>query len=122
MESARSITGDEGVAAACDSRCTARAPLVAAVELCLAGQRQRAQTRDVSPSGLGISLRPDGRCGFVSGRRVDVEFALPGIAPPVAIEAEIVWHDTESGRLGVLFRELDPGLRALLDAFSTGRL
>jgi len=50
------------------------------------------------------------------------EFALPGISLPLELEGRLVWADPRSGRAGVRFEAVDPGLAELLSNFVAGRL
>ncbi len=121
MEIPRPIAG-ERQGAGPDARGSVRAPLAVAVDVRFGGTRQRARAADLSETGLGIIVRGDRARALVTGHEVEVEFALPGLSPPLALAAQIVWHDSSAERLGVRFQSLDPGLAALLDAFARGRL
>jgi hypothetical protein len=68
---------------------------------------------------MGLSLPsplPECQSAVVS------EFALPGIALPLALDGVVVWTDPEASRLGIRFLEVDPGLAELLASYVAGRL
>jgi hypothetical protein len=94
-----------------------RAPFSGWVELTAEGRRRLGTGRDLSPGGIGLELR--GELPEVGGV-VTSEFALPGISIPLALEGRVAWSD--SGRLGVRFERVDPGLAELLENFVGGRL
>jgi hypothetical protein len=89
------------------------------VEICVRGDRRRARGTDLSPSGIGLSLAPPHPS---AGDSVSSEFALPGISPPLALEAAIVWRDAESSRVGLRFASVDPGLDEIIERFVADRL
>lgn len=101
------------------SRRAERAPFAGWVELSSGGVRRRARALDLSVHGIGVELAgpaPATREAVVS------EFALPGISLPVALDGVVAWVDPRSSRIGVSFREMDPGLAELLASFVAGRL
>jgi hypothetical protein len=96
-----------------------RAPYRGWVELTVAGRRLRAEGHDLSMDGIGLALRglaPEVEAALVS------EFVLPGISLPLALRGRVVWNDPGSGRAGVRFEAVDPGLADLLSNFVAGRL
>ena len=95
-----------------------RAPFESWVELRLPGARRRAEARDLSVQGIGLAL--SGPLPAVADAVVS-EFALPGITLPLALEGVVVWADPAGSRIGVRFREVDPGLAELLGNFVSGR-
>jgi len=104
---------------AVEQRRRERAPYKGWVELTVDGRRLRVEGRDLSADGIGVALPvppPDVACSLVS------EFALPGIALPVELRGYVVWSDAGSGRAGVRFEGIDPGLAELLSNFVAGRL
>jgi hypothetical protein len=96
-----------------------RAAFESWVELRLPGARRRAAARDLSVQGIGLAL--SGPLPAVAAEVVS-EFALPGIMLPLALEGVVVWADAAGSRIGVRFREVDPGLAELLGSFVAGRL
>lgn len=96
-----------------------RAHLSGWVELSTDGRRRRrrATTEDVSVEGLGIRLDGD---PLAPGSRTVAEFPLPGIGLPLELYAEVVWVDRN--RAGLRFRDVDPGLRELVESFVSGKL
>jgi len=50
------------------------------------------------------------------------EFALPGITLALELRGRLVWSNARSGRAGVRFEAMDPGLAELLSNFVAGRL
>ena len=92
-----------------------RAALESWVEIAAGGARYRATAADVSVCGLGLS-----GAGLVAGASVVAEFPLPGIGLPLELSARVMWADT--GRLGLRFEGIDPGLRELLESYVDGRL
>jgi len=101
-----------------DARRRNRAPYRGWVELTLEGERVRASGLDLSVDGIGIAVEgvPPADSLLVS------EFALPGIALPLELRGRLVWSDARSGRAGVRFEAMDPGLAELLSNFVAGRL
>ncbi len=96
-----------------------RAAFESRVELRLSGARRRAAARDLSVQGIGLALAAP--LPAVT-EEVISEFALPGINLPLALEGVVVWADPTGLRIGVRFREVDPGLAELLGSFVAGRL
>lgn len=113
------LPGREAPLRAADARSGSRARLDAVVELRAARTRRRAQVWDVSARGIGIAA-PD--LAFAPGSELVLEFALPGIAPALELRGSVVWHERATGRAGLLFGPLDPGVHELLQAFVSGRL
>jgi len=105
--------------AAMEPRRRPRAPYRGWVEITLDGQRVRVEGHDLSMDGIGLAL--DGHAPEVSVALVS-EFALPGISLPLALRGRVVWRDSGSGRAGVRFEGVDPGLADLLQNFVAGRL
>jgi hypothetical protein len=96
-----------------------RASFAGWVEITAEGRRRLGTGCDLSAGGIGLELRhvPPPR-----DTRVTSEFALPGISLPLALEGLVAWCDQESGRLGIRFDGVDPGLAELLESFVVGRL
>jgi len=103
-----------------DLRRDLRMPFRAWVELSGPAGRLRAEARDLSEGGLGLAL--DGAEPPPADADVVSEFALPGITLPLQLDAQVVWSDAASGRAGVRFRDIDPGLADLLANYVAGRL
>jgi hypothetical protein len=94
-----------------------RADLDAWVEIASAGGRVRASTFDVSADGLGLTgVAPQ------IGAALLAEFPLPGIGLPLELAGQVVWSDESRSRAGMLFEDVDPGLREILASYVSGRL
>ncbi len=102
-----------------DRRKSSRAELRSWVEITSDGVRRRAECFDLSVGGLGVELRSD---GFPRDAAVISEFPLPGIGLPLELSGVVVWHDPATGRLGLRFVDLDPGLGELVESFVRGDL
>ena len=96
-----------------------RASFAGWVEITVAGRRRLGTGCDLSAGGIGVALRSDPP---PSAARVISEFALPGISLPLALDGLVAWCDEGSGRLGICFDGVDPGLAELLESFVGGRL
>jgi len=109
---------DLAVGEAMDARRRTRAPYRGWVELTLEGERVRASGLDLSVDGMGIEMEgvPPVGSPLVS------EFALPGITLALELRGRLVWSNARSGRAGVRFDAMDPGLAELLSNFVAGRL
>lgn len=94
-----------------------RAGLDAWVEIASANGRVRASTFDVSADGLGLT----GVAPHV-GASLVAEFPLPGIGLPLELPGQVVWSDATGSRAGLLFQDVDPGLREILASYVSGRL
>jgi len=101
-----------------DARRRSRAPYRGWVELRIGRERLRAEGCDLSVDGIGLELSgpPPVEAELVS------EFALPGIALPLALAGHVAWADPASGRAGIRFESVDAGLADLLANFVAGRL
>lgn len=94
-----------------------RADLDAWVEIASAKGRVRASTFDVSADGLGLKgVAPQ------VGASLLAEFPLPGIGLPLELAGQVVWSDASGSRAGLLFQDVDPGLREILASYVSGRL
>lgn len=94
-----------------------RAQLDAWVEIASETGRVRAATSDVSADGLGLSdVTPR------VGEELRAEFPLPGIGLPLELHGRVVWADDVGRRAGLLFEEVDPGLREILSSYVSGKL
>ena len=96
-----------------------RASFAGWVEITADGRRRLGTGCDLSAGGIGVALRnaPPSR-----DARVTSEFALPGISLPLALDGLVAWCDERSGRVGIRFEGVDPGLAELLESFVSGRL
>ena len=101
-----------------DARRRGRAPYQGWVEITLGSERVRAEGCDLSVDGIGIELDTP----LPADAKVVSEFALPGITLPVELRGRLIWRDAASGRAGVRFEGVDPGLAELLSNFVAGRL
>ena len=100
-----------------ERRKAARAGLDTWVEIASANGRVRASTCDISAEGLGLTgVAPE------VGASLLAEFPLPGIGLPLELAGQVVWSDAAGPRAGLLFREVDPGLREILASYVSGRL
>ena len=101
-----------------EARRRTRAPYRGWVELTVDRDRLRAEGFDLSVEGIGVELdaAPAVDALLVS------EFVLPGITLPLELRGRIVWRDLETGRAGVRFESVDPGLAELISNFVSGRL
>lgn len=85
-----------------------------------AGARRRvARGRDLSAEGVGVSMSAPHPA---EGELIEGEFALPGLALPVAVRARVVWSDPAAGEMGLCFVSLEPALAELLENFVAGWL
>jgi PilZ domain len=96
-----------------------RAPFEGWVEIIADGVRRLGSGLDLSPTGIGVQIP---RAPLPIRVRVMSEFALPGISLPLAIEGRVAWSDGDSGRVGVEFDTVDPGVVELLENYVAGRL
>jgi hypothetical protein len=96
-----------------------RATFAGWVEIIAEGGRRLGTGWDLSAGGIGLALRSAPPALAV---RVSSEFALPGISLPLALDGMVAWCDAASGRLGIRFEGVDPGLAELLESFVSGRL
>lgn len=96
-----------------------RAGFAGWVEITADGRRRLGTGCDLSAGGIGVALR-----NALPSRdaRVTSEFALPGISLPLALDGLVAWCDERSGRVGIRFEGVDPGLAELLESFVSGRL
>ena len=96
-----------------------RATFAGWVEITADGRRRLGTGCDLSAGGICVALRnaPPPR-----DARVTSEFALPGISLPVSLDGQVAWCDEGSGRVGIRFEGVDPGLAELLESFVSGRL
>jgi hypothetical protein len=101
-----------------DARRRIRARYRGWVELTLGSDRIRAEGWDLSVDGIGVEM--DGAPPIDT--RLVSEFTLPGISLPLHLHGRLVWSDSASGRAGVRFEAVDPGLAELLSNFVAGRL
>ena len=76
------------------------------------GPPRVALARDLSADGLGLAASAPHP---PVGERLRSDFALPGLAVPVSVEAVVAWSEPRAGRLGLRFAALDPPLRELLE-------
>ena len=102
---------------ASDQRGSTRAPFDGWVEVHAAGERRLATGRDLSASGIGLVVSPD---GLPARSNVTCEFALPGISLPMEVEGWVAW--SIGALVGVCFAAIDPGIGELLENHVAGRL
>jgi len=83
-----------------DKRSHARYPMVLEVSLIVAGERYRAQTRDVSLGGMFVYT--EARVPF--GATIEVQLKLPALKEEIKVEAVARWH--QDGGVGVSFKSM----------------
>jgi hypothetical protein len=98
-----------------DKRSYARLPVMLEITLIFAGERYRAQTRDVSLGGMFVYT--DAKVPF--GASVQVQMTLPALKEESTLEAVARWHD--AGGVGLSFKSMRAReVWALNQLFKTG--
>lgn len=83
-----------------DKRSHARFPVSLEITLVCAGQRHRAESRDVSLGGMFVYT--DAKVPF--GADVEVVLRLPAMKEEITIQAVARWH--QNGGVGVSFKSM----------------
>jgi hypothetical protein len=81
--------------------------------------RVRGSGRDLSRAGLGAVVRSPHPALHT---HVEAEFALPGIRLPIVLPGVVAWSDAATGRIGLRFDDIEPGIAELIGSFAAGRL
>lgn len=99
-----------------EKRSTGRVPLDIYLNKYVAGVPYMARTSDISREGLGLShlIEPE-----LSGKRVGLQFQLPGSDEVIYAEGEIVreWCDLEEEGSGIKFTLLTERHKRMIDQF-----